>query len=75
MSDKENIFLFGASGHAKVVADIVEREGRYAIAFLADDAESLTGSEMFGYPVIGGRANRQLHMVDGQFTDKTGRAP
>jgi putative ABC transport system ATP-binding protein len=26
-------------------------------------------------PVIGGRANRQLHMVDGQFTDKTGRAP
>ena len=25
-------------------------------------------------PVIGGRANRQLHMVDGQFTDKTGRA-
>jgi putative ABC transport system ATP-binding protein len=25
-------------------------------------------------PVIGGRAARQLHMVDGQFTDKTGRA-
>jgi putative ABC transport system ATP-binding protein len=25
-------------------------------------------------PVIGGRAARQLHMVDGQFTDKTGHA-
>lgn len=55
MSNKDKIFLFGASGHAKVVADIVERESRYTIAFLVDDAESLAGAEVFGYRVIGGR--------------------
>jgi sugar O-acyltransferase (sialic acid O-acetyltransferase NeuD family) len=55
MGDKEKIFVFGASGHAKVVIDIIERQGLYEIAFLADDNVVLKGTEFFGYPVIGGK--------------------
>jgi sugar O-acyltransferase (sialic acid O-acetyltransferase NeuD family) len=50
------IFLYGAGGHAKVVADIVERQGSYEIAFLADDDPGLAGQEIYGYRVIGGRS-------------------
>ncbi|MGK2906223.1 MAG: acetyltransferase [Desulfuromonadales bacterium] len=52
---KEKIFIFGASGHAKVVIDIVEQQGLYEIDFLVDDDLSLKGEEFFGYPVIGGK--------------------
>jgi sugar O-acyltransferase (sialic acid O-acetyltransferase NeuD family) len=54
-SDNDKIFVFGASGHAKVVIDIIERQGRYEIAFLADDDDALKGTELFGYPVVGGK--------------------
>ena len=50
-----NIFVFGASGHAKVVIDIIEKQGLYKIAFLADDNVSLKGSTLYGYSVVGGR--------------------
>ncbi len=52
---KEKIFIYGASGHAKVVIDIVEQQGLYEIAFLVDDDLSLKGLEFFGYPVLGGK--------------------
>lgn len=52
---KEKIFVFGASGHAKVVIDIVERQGLYDIAFLIDDDPALKGTEFYGYHVIGGK--------------------
>lgn len=52
---KEKIFVFGASGHAKVVIDIIEHQGLYDIAFLVDDDLSLKGTEVYGYPVIGGK--------------------
>lgn len=52
---KEKIFVFGASGHAKVVIDIIEKQNLYEIAFLVDDDLSLKGQEFFGYPVIGGK--------------------
>ena len=52
----ETIFIFGASGHAKVVIDLVEREGRYAIGGLFDDNQTLWGREVFGYKVLGGIA-------------------
>ena len=55
MSNKEQIFVFGASGHAKVVMDIIERQGLYKIAFLVDDDPALNGSEVYGYRVIGGK--------------------
>ncbi len=52
---KKKIFVFGASGHAKVVIDIIEHQGLYDIAFLVDDDLSLKGTEVYGYPVIGGK--------------------
>jgi len=55
MDGKEKIFVFGASGHAKVVIDIIERQGLYEIAFLADDDPALKGKEIYNYQVIGGK--------------------
>lgn len=52
---KDKIFVFGASGHAKVVIDIIEHQGLYDIAFLVDDDASLMGREIYGYRVIGGK--------------------
>jgi sugar O-acyltransferase (sialic acid O-acetyltransferase NeuD family) len=52
---REKIFVFGASGHAKVVIDIIERQGLYDIAFLVDDDASLRNCEIYGYRVIGGK--------------------
>lgn len=53
---KEQIFVFGASGHAKVVIDIIEKQGLYDIAFLADDDGSLKNKDFYGYLVIGGKS-------------------
>lgn len=52
---KEKIFVFGASGHAKVVIDIIERQGLYEIGLLVDDDLSLKGTTVFGYLVTGGK--------------------
>lgn len=52
---KDKIFVFGASGHAKVVIDIIERQGLYDIAFLVDDDAALKGSMFFDYRVVGGK--------------------
>jgi len=50
----EKLLIYGASGHAKVIIDIVERAGRYRIAGLLDDDPQLQNEEFFGYPVLGG---------------------
>jgi sugar O-acyltransferase (sialic acid O-acetyltransferase NeuD family) len=55
MMEKEKIFVFGASGHAKVVIDIIEQQGLYDIAFLVDDDPVLKGSVFCSYSVIGGK--------------------
>ncbi len=49
------IFMFGASGHSKVVIDIIEKQGAYRVAFLADDNIGLKGSDLYNYRIIGGR--------------------
>jgi sugar O-acyltransferase (sialic acid O-acetyltransferase NeuD family) len=58
-----NLFVFGASGHAKVVIDIFERMKGMKVAFVVDDAERTHHRTICGYPVIGGRdallANRR----------------
>lgn len=58
-----SVFVFGASGHARVVIDMLERMKGMKIAFIVDDAESTHGRTLCGYPVIGGRdallANRR----------------
>jgi sugar O-acyltransferase (sialic acid O-acetyltransferase NeuD family) len=51
----EKIFVFGASGHAKVVIDIIEKQGLFRIAFLVDDNPALRDTDFYGYRVIGGK--------------------
>lgn len=51
----EPIFLFGAGGHAKVVASIVEAQGQYRLAVIVDDDPALEGADFYGYRVLGGR--------------------
>lgn len=48
------IVLFGASGHAKVVIDILERQGRKVLCLIDDDPK-LKNTNFFGYLVAGGR--------------------
>jgi UDP-perosamine 4-acetyltransferase len=47
----EQIVIFGAGGHAKVVIDAIAAEGRYEIVFLADADTALAGKIFQGYPV------------------------
>jgi sugar O-acyltransferase (sialic acid O-acetyltransferase NeuD family) len=49
---KQPIVLIGSSGHAKVVADCVEREGKYSLVGLIDSFRS-PGERAESYPVIG----------------------
>ena len=63
-----DICIFGASGHAKVVIDIVEREGRYRVVALFDDNTALRGQDFFGYPVLGGREALLAHYQQGKMT-------
>jgi sugar O-acyltransferase (sialic acid O-acetyltransferase NeuD family) len=53
MASKAALVLVGASGHAKVVIDAIEREGRYRISHLLDDNPALHGKPFFGYAVTG----------------------
>jgi sugar O-acyltransferase (sialic acid O-acetyltransferase NeuD family) len=53
MDEQPALVVVGASGHAKVVIDIVEKEGRYRIAHLLDDNPALHGKSFFGYRVAG----------------------
>ena len=48
----ENIVIIGSSGHAKVIIDIVEQQGRYKIAGLIDRNQKV-GKETLGYKVLG----------------------
>lgn len=52
---KVKVFVFGASGHAKVVIDSIARGGDYEVAFLADDDAAKAGQLFFGHRIQGGR--------------------
>jgi sugar O-acyltransferase (sialic acid O-acetyltransferase NeuD family) len=52
---REDIFVFGAGGHAKVVLDVIEKQGIYQTVCLFDDNASLEGTDFYGYRVVGGR--------------------
>ncbi len=56
MKAKEKLVIFGASGHAKVVIDIIEQQGMHDIAGLLDDNITRKGERFFGYDVLGTRA-------------------
>ncbi|MBN2991573.1 acetyltransferase [Pseudomonas cedrina subsp. fulgida] len=46
------ILLVGSSGHAKVILDIVEKQGLYTVLGLIDSFRAI-GDEVLGYSVIG----------------------
>ena len=55
MTEPAGLFVYGASGHAKVVIDAIERSGGAKVVFVCDDAPGKHGGTLMGYPVIGGR--------------------
>lgn len=55
MTEQPGLFVFGASGHAKVVIDAIECARSSRVVFVCDDASERHGTTIMGYPVIGGR--------------------
>lgn len=51
----EDLFIFGGSGHAKVVIDAIVRTGRDRVALVVDDAKSRHGDTILGCRIEGGR--------------------
>lgn len=51
-TNKPNILIIGASGHAKVIIDIVERLNKHCIVGLIDSFKPI-GTQLMGYPIIG----------------------
>jgi len=49
------LLVIGAGGHARVLIDIAEKQGRYRVVGLLDDRTQLHGTQIMGYPVLGGR--------------------
>lgn len=47
------VIIFGASGHAKVVIDILEKQELYTVKYLIDSNPSLKGKDLYGYKIIG----------------------
>ncbi|MFZ0332716.1 MAG: acetyltransferase [Candidatus Acidiferrales bacterium] len=48
-----SIFVYGAGGHGKVVADILISKKEKLFAGFVDDGEELAGANVIGYPVLG----------------------
>jgi sugar O-acyltransferase (sialic acid O-acetyltransferase NeuD family) len=80
LNDKNQLIVFGASGHAKVVIDIIEQQGSHTIAGLLDDDVERKGARFFNYPIFGTRAelpillSAQLRHVIVAIGDNGGRA-
>jgi acetyltransferase EpsM len=53
-SFNDGLFIYGASGHGKVIIDIVIKEEQYKIVGIIDDDPKLWKGEFCGYPIIGG---------------------
>lgn len=54
MPSTQRIAIWGAGGHAKIVADIIRRGNQYEIAgFIDDTSPGLAGVEFYGAPVYG----------------------
>ena len=56
MTAGPGLVIWGASGHALTVADIVRGEGRYRLMGFLDDLQpERAGTEFAGAPILGGR--------------------
>lgn len=63
---KTRVVIWGASGHAAVVADILRLTGRYEVAgFLDDFARDRRGSPLFGSRILGGREQLDTLLASG----------
>jgi len=51
---KDKVLIYGASGHGKVIIDIIEKDGGYEIAGFIDDDPAIQGRDFYGYPILGG---------------------
>jgi len=49
---KDTLILLGGGGHCKACIDVIEQQGRFAIAGILDKAE-LVGTQVLNYPIIG----------------------
>lgn len=54
--EKQNIVVIGASGHAKVIIDIIEQENKYHIVGLIDSFKA-KGESIFNYNILGSEAD------------------
>ncbi len=48
----EKVVIIGASGHGKVIADIIISSGNFVKGFL-DDCDDIQGKSILGFPVLG----------------------
>jgi sugar O-acyltransferase (sialic acid O-acetyltransferase NeuD family) len=48
----KKILIIGSSGHARVVVDIIEKEGKYQLLGILDRFRT-QGEETLGYPILG----------------------
>lgn len=48
----KSVVIIGASGHGKVIADIIVNSGDRVLGFL-DDANDIQGKKIIGFPVLG----------------------
>lgn len=52
----KEVVIIGASGHGKVIADIIVNSGNTVVGFL-DDADDVQGKSIVGFPVLGKTAD------------------
>lgn len=48
----EEVIIFGASGHAGVIIDILEKQRKYKIIGIFVDIPEMIGGSLMGYPII-----------------------
>ncbi|WP_411337976.1 acetyltransferase [Ruminococcus gauvreauii] len=68
----KSVIIIGASGHGKVLADIIQKSGDQIIGFL-DDNPNLPGT-FIGFPVLGNTEKYKKYVNDVQFIIAIGDA-
>ena len=58
-----DVIVIGASGHAKVVIDLIEKQGQFLVTGLIDDNPALNGQDIYGYKVLGNKEKLQSQYV------------
>jgi sugar O-acyltransferase (sialic acid O-acetyltransferase NeuD family) len=53
MDKKLEIILLGAGGHCRSCIDVIEAEGRFAVAGIVDRIEGGDSTSVLGYPILG----------------------